>query len=239
MSTSEKEYVQHGVAMTCRSFQEYVDMFQLTPGLLSKGEILDVAGGASSFVADACRKGYFATAVDPLYDESPQSIAHLGERERQEVVEKLAGLLDVYDWAYYGSLERHVEIREQSLSRFLEDYSNGQAQSRYVIGRLPQLPFPDNNFALVLSSHFLFLYEEQFDAAFHTAAIRELIRVTAPGGEIRLYPLSSLRRRTYAHLDTIVEDLRRDSRVFEVSFVDTPFRFLKTATQYLRIVRHM
>ncbi|MEJ9368520.1 hypothetical protein P9253_06020, partial [Schinkia azotoformans] len=60
-------YAQSGVAMTCRSYQEYKEMFMLKEGLLRNGRILDIASGASSLTAELNQKGYEAIAVDPLY----------------------------------------------------------------------------------------------------------------------------------------------------------------------------
>ncbi len=46
-------YEQIGVAMTCRSYEEYERMFACDFGGSKLGAILDIAGGASSFTADA------------------------------------------------------------------------------------------------------------------------------------------------------------------------------------------
>lgn len=237
MPANDKQYVQHGVAMTCRSFQEYVDMFQLTPDILRRGRILDVAGGASSFVADACKQGCDVIAADPLYAHSPEAIAEHGEANRREATGKLEGLLDVYDWSYYGSLDRHEQIRADSLARFVDDYGRSDQRHRYVSASLPNLPFPDETFSLIVSSHFLFLYDLQFDPDFHIASIQTLIRLLQPGGEIRLYPLSTLARTRYPALDRVLEVVGRAHPNVEVDFVPTPFRFLLMATEYLRIRR--
>lgn len=53
--------------------------------------------------------------------------------------------------------------------------------------QLPRLPFPDGQFDLVLSSHFLFTYADRLDLEFHGAALRELHRVARR--EVRVFPL--------------------------------------------------
>lgn len=59
--------------------------------------------------------------------------------------------------------------------------------ARYVPAALPALPFPDQSFDLVLSSHFLFTYADRLDLEFHRAALSELHRVAR--GEVRVFPL--------------------------------------------------
>jgi hypothetical protein len=244
MQAQEKNgyYQQSGVAMTCRSYEEYVRMFVLEEPQLASANVLDVAGGASSFAAAAAGKGSRVTAVDPLYRMTVQEIAAYGREEIEVSTAKLATIADRYRWDYYGSLERHRANRELSLELFLADYASAReltgaedalragdmAVSRppappsaeqgasdrirtsqpavYIPGMLPNLPLPDDAFDLTLCSHFLFLYEAQFDYDFHVAAVRELLRVTKVGGEVRLYPLVTFRTQPYSRLD----DLRRD-----------------------------
>ncbi|MFC5451742.1 methyltransferase domain-containing protein [Paenibacillus aestuarii] len=213
-------YEQAGVAMTSRSFAEYERMFMLNADELQGKRVLDVAGGASSFTADARRQGILAEAADPLYAMAPATIAEHGRQEVEVVAAKLDKLRDVYDWSYYGSVEAHRAGREESLRRFVEDFAeqnvSGQSSnsvnsldSRYHIAQLPELPFADQTFDLVLCSHFLFLYEEQFDYAFHQAAVRELLRVCKAGGEVRIYPLLSFRTEEYAKLKLLLDDLHK------------------------------
>jgi len=188
----EGVYEQVGVAMTCRSFQEYVDMFSLPVEWMEKGPILDVGAGASSFTAEANQKGLSAVAVDPLYAMDPQAIYAKGKQEIVESTEKLSGLASAFHWDYYGSLDNHQKNREDSLERFIRAYIADEAKQTYIPGVLPRLPFADAQFSLVFGSHFLFLYHQQFDEAFHLRALTELVRVCRPGGQVRLYPTVGL-----------------------------------------------
>jgi SAM-dependent methyltransferase len=231
--TKRDVYEQVGVAMTCRSYQEYVDMFQLTPDIMGRGPILDVAAGASSFVAEANARGYDAVAADPLFGLDGQTIYAKGKREIEESTRKLAGIAHTFHWEYYGSLERHRQGRECSLEKFAQSFlDDGQRQS-YVPAELPRLPFADGQFALVLCSHFLFLYHQQFDFSFHQQAVTELVRVCRPGGEVRLYPLVGINREPYPHLSELLDALRAEG--VRAEQVPTPFRFLQGATRFLRI----
>ncbi|MED1802440.1 class I SAM-dependent methyltransferase [Brevibacillus porteri] len=227
-------YEQVGVAMTCRSYQEYVDMFSLSDEILAMGPILDVGAGASSFTAEACQHGREAIAVDPLYEMKPEEIYTKGKREIEESTQKLAGIAHTLHWEYYGSLGQHHQNRERSLEQFIAAYRADEGiGKRYVAGLLPELPFADDHFSLVLGSHFLFLYQQQFDEQFHLNAIKELLRICQPGGRIRLYPLIGLDRKPYSKLPQLMEEIRRFGHT--ASLEPTNFRFLVGATHYLEI----
>lgn len=218
-----QEYEQVGVAVTCRSFDEYARMFALRETDLVQGPILDVAGGASSFTAEANRRGYEAVAADPSYVRDAEQFQSETLREIEQSTAKLSRIREQYDWSYYGSLDKHRERRLRSARIFHEDYkpdipaAGGEAAAGagrgtegskvYVAAALPELPFADDTFSLVLCSHFLFLYADQFGERFHREAVRELVRVCRPGGEVRIYPLLSLRWETYPGLESLVEEL--------------------------------
>ncbi|WP_127586863.1 class I SAM-dependent methyltransferase [Paenibacillus koleovorans] len=247
MSSQEEElkpYEQVGVAMTCRTFDEYERMFDLTPSLLTSGPILDVAGGASSFVADAEAKGIDITAADPMYAMSPEDIHAKGAFELNDAYQKLVKLQHQYDWSYYGGLAPYRTAREQSLVKFAAHFAKDRELSkgsripsqRYVPAQLPQLPFPDHQFSLVLCSHFLFLYGEQFDEAFHEAALAELVRVCKSDGEARVYPLLTLRWERYPQLDAIMHRLR-DNYGIECRLETSRLPFIPGSTQFLSMKR--
>ncbi|MEH6930561.1 class I SAM-dependent methyltransferase, partial [Priestia megaterium] len=147
-------------------------MFLLKDDFLKKGKILDVAAGASSFVAEANKKGYDAVAVDPLYNLTVEQMTLHGQKEMKEATEKLAKNISFLSWDSYKSLEEHDKIREESFKLFLNHYKENSIEKRFITGTLPNLPFNDETFSLVLCNHFLFLYQEQFDLEFHLQAIR-------------------------------------------------------------------
>lgn len=186
--------------MTCRGYAEYERMFDLSEPVLRRGKVLDVAAGASSFAAEARGKGIDIACADPRYALSVEQIGAEGLAEIEASTDKLARLAHRFDWSYYGSLERHKAGRLASLQLFLEDYAEPLARERYKSDFLPNLSFADDAFSLVLCSHFLFLYREQFDDAFHRAALKELLRVCRPGGEVRVYPLLALNWEPYPRL---------------------------------------
>jgi SAM-dependent methyltransferase len=226
-------YEQVGVAMTCRSYGEYEKMFLLEDDFLKKGKILDVAAGASSFIAEANERGYDAVAVDPLYDLTVGQMTLHGQKEMKEATEKLAKNISSFSWDSYKNLEEHDTIREDSFKLFLNHYKENSIEKCFITGTLPNLPFDDETFSLVLCNHFLFLYQEQFDLEFHLQAIREMIRVTKKGGMIRIYPLVGFKNERYPYLDELVEALNDENTV--VKTTDTTFRFVPAATELLTI----
>ncbi|BCJ86331.1 class I SAM-dependent methyltransferase [Effusibacillus dendaii] len=229
---SNDVYEQDGVAMTSRSFREYQSMFALQENVLKSGPILDVAAGASSFTAEANLLGLQSYAVDPLYHLTAEQMHQHGRKEIEESTAKLEKIAHRYDWSFYGDLATHRQNREDSLERFISDYKTGRG-SRYKIGSLPRLPFAGNSFSLVLCNHFLFLYQEQFDYDFHLQSVRELIRVCRTGGEVRIYPLVTLRREPYLHLQRLIDEIRKAGQRVEQIPID--FQFAPDANRFLQI----
>ena len=97
-------------------------------------------------------------------------------------------------------------VRMTAMRAFLDDYAPGRAEGRYLDAGLPSLPFADGAFDLALCSHFLFLYSQQFDAAFHVQSIRELCRVAR---EVRVFPLLALGAQPSPHLGAARDALTR------------------------------
>lgn len=230
---SKKGYEQLGVAMTCRGFAEYMHMFGLKEQDLSTGSILDVAGGGSSFTAEARAKGYDAFAVDPRYASNTEEWAQEAAREIDTSTEKLARLAAAFDWSYYGDIANHRRGREESLRIFQQHAMSEESGSCYYAGKLPQLPFGGNRFSIVLCSHFLFLYGDQFNEEFHREAVRELMRITKPGGQIRIYPLITLDWKRYPALDDIISFI--ESEGGRTRLLQSQLPFIPGSEQYLII----
>ncbi|RIX54056.1 methyltransferase domain-containing protein [Paenibacillus nanensis] len=231
---SQQIYEQVGVAMTCRGYEEYLSMFGLTEAELSTGPILDVAAGGSSFTAEARSRGYQAFAVDPRYGGDVQKWIAEAREEIATSTAKLDALKDRFDWSYYGSIDRHREGREASLTKFASHVQSEDGVFCYKGGSLPKLPYQDHEFSLVLCSHFLFLYAEQFGYSFHENAVRELMRVCRPGGKVRIYPLISLHWKPYEKLEGLMEMIRREGGAPALKNSSLPF--IPDSNQFLEIV---
>jgi Methyltransferase domain. len=107
--------------------------------------------------------------------------------------------------AYFASIDEAESERRAAAQRFLADYETHYAHARYVCGSLPRLPFLDGAFDLVLCAHLLFTYAKRFDFAWHLAACRELVRVSA--GEVRLHPVCGPDGRKYPELERLQAEL--------------------------------
>lgn len=228
-------YQQLGVAMTCRSFEEYMRMFACDAEELVSGMVLDVAAGASSFGAGARRRGIRAVSADPLYRLSVEEMEAHGRTELEEAAAKVSGLTHKFDWSYYGSHEEHARRREESLKLFLEDFHTYAGTDTYVSASLPNLPIEDESFTHVFCSHFLFLYAEQFSYEFHRDALLELARVCRPGGTVSVYPLLDLRWRPYPGLEKLMETLRSYGLIPEL--VESNLPFIPGSDKLLRVTK--
>ena len=156
----------------------------------------------------------------------------LGKREIQLSSDKLANVQDSFLWDYYTSLDKHIEIRQKSFQKFIESYTHEKGES-YISGSLPNLPFTDESFSLILCNHFLFLYQDQFDFTFHVNALNEMIRVLENGGEIRIYPIVGFKNELYPYLDELKLEIEKNEVEFDL--IPTHFSFLPNATHYLQI----
>ena len=172
-----------------RSFDEYQQLFALTPGDLER-RMLGCGDGPAAFNAEATRRGARVVSSDPLYAFSRDDIEARLAATCDTVLEQTRRHADQFVWGHgIASIDELGGVRMRAMRVFLEDYDAGRAAGRYVDSRLPTLPFADGSFDLALCSHLLFLYSAQFDEAFHRASIREMCRV-AP--EVRIFPLLAL-----------------------------------------------
>jgi hypothetical protein len=233
MNEQRNFYEQVGVAMTCRSYTEYEKMFVLNQEDLQQGIVLDIAAGASSFTAVAKSKGIQAIAVDPLYQKSVPEMAEFGHNEITTSTDKLSKLTQTFDWSYYGSPEQHREKRVRSLDIFINDYAKADADQTYFTSALPELSFASNTFSLVLCSHFLFLYQEQFDYNFHINAVIEMLRVSRAGGQIRIYPIFDFKGLPFLNLEKLMSQIGEHGAIAELAPSELPF--IPGSTHYLKI----
>lgn len=168
--------------VTSRSYSEYEAMFDLTE---LPESVLDCCAGGAGFTAEASARGVDAVAVDPAYELPAAELVDVVRRSLPAgaaIVDEHAGS---FVWTWYGSPDRKDELRLEAADRFLSDVA--VAPERYVPGSLPELPFGDQRFDLVLSSHLLFTWADKYDRDWHLASLRELVRVSRH--EVRIFPL--------------------------------------------------
>ena len=221
-----------------RSKDEYVRMFGLTPRDL-RTNILDCAGGPSSFNAEMTREGYQVVSCDPIYRFSAGEIAGRVEEAFESVMDGVRVNEEGFLWREMGSPEHLREVRRSSMDLFLEDFPRGTNEGRYAAAQLPTLPFGDEAFDLALCSHFLFTYSAQLSEGFHLASILEMCRVAE---EARIFPLlaSSVHAcggegEASPHLGPVVAEL--EERGYEARVERVAYEFQKGGDEMLRVRR--
>jgi hypothetical protein len=213
-----------------RTFEEYRVMFALSEADLTT-RILGCGDGPASFNAVATGKGAHVVSADPLYQFSDVEIRTRIAQTAVIVAEQTRRNVDEFVWSHFRSVDELIVARMSAMETFLNDYSEGKASGRYIDAALPALPFLDQEFDLALCSHFLFLYSEQRDVAFHVESILELSRVAS---EVRVFPLLEFGARPSRHLHGVIDALR--SAGFAVSRVRVSYEFQKGGNEMLQIL---
>jgi hypothetical protein len=217
------------VVLLGRTFEEYRRYFLLEPEKLAGKRLLDVAGGVSSFCAEANVQGIAITSVDPIYELSPEEIAARTGPDLEKVLRDIDGL-STYRWSFYKNTDYLRQLRERAATLFLSDYPANRG-SRYISGALPNLPFESKSFDLTLVSYFLFVYEDQLSYEFHRDALLELMRVTRE--EVRIYPVVTFE----GEMSSYIERLKNDPALvgLELEQITTDFEFLINSNSFLKV----
>jgi hypothetical protein len=218
------------VVLLGRTFDEYRRYFLLNPEELAGRKVLDVAGGVSSFCAEANALGIHVTSFDPIYSLRPEKIVERSEPDLESVYRAI-GSVPTYRWSYYKNPEYMRELRKRASTIFLSDYKTHP--ERYVAGELPRLSFAGGSFDLTLVSYFLFAYQDRLNYKFHRDSILEIMRVT--GGEARIYPTVTFEAQPSEYVPMLRSDpaLKR----FEFTEIKTDFEFLVGSNSFLQVRR--
>lgn len=187
-----------------RSFDEYVRMFSLTEADFA-GHVLDCAAGPSSFHADLQARGGRVVSVDRIYAASPGDIRGRVEAVRDDMMTQVRRQPGQFNWGFIRSPEHLERLRMGAMDTFLEDFASDAGHDRYHAQSLPTLDFADGAFDLALCSHYLFLYSDRLDEAFHVESVQELLRVAR---EVRIFPVTDLAGRESRHLAAVREQFR-------------------------------
>jgi hypothetical protein len=221
------------VVFVGRTLSEYKEFLDLDIVSLKGSKVLDCPSGPSSFVAEANRMGIKAVGCDSFYDLPLEQLVSKGSKDILHVIERLSEKMHLFKWDYYSSVEEVKESRTRALKLFEEDFQIGLKEERYVRASLPVLPFSDSSFELVLSAHFLFIYDDKLDYEFHLDSILELSRVCSR--EVRIYPLQSMDARIYPYMGKLIIDLKQ--RGLDARIVEVGFEFLRGSNFLLQIKR--
>ena len=218
------------VVLLGRTFEEYRRYFLLELDDLIGKRVLDVAGGVSSFCAEANQLGMKVTSFDPIYSLPSEKIFERSEPDLESVYQVI-GSVPTYRWSYYKNPEYMRELRKRSSTIFFSDYN--AHPERYVAGELPRLPFAEDEFDLTLVSYLLFAYQDRLDYEFHRESILEIMRVTR--GEARIYPTVTFEAQPSEFIPMLRSDAALQSFVF--AEIKTDFEFLVNSNFFLK-VRH-
>ncbi|SDD90096.1 class I SAM-dependent methyltransferase [Natrinema hispanicum] len=225
---AKKEYETDKFAFIGRTFTEYQQMFNFDPATWAGQCVLDCPAGPCSFVAEAHDHGIEALGVDKMYGRSPATLSEICAADIETAMTALDRVEDLYVWEFYDDISELADYREQAALRFLYDYAhNGE---RYVYADLPALPFADQEFDLVLSAHFLFLYDDRLSYKFHLETIRELLRIS---GQLRIFPLHGFDAEQSELVAELVETLQSEGYTTDIRVV--PFEFQRGANKMLVI----
>ena len=218
------------VVLLGRTFEEYRRYFLLEPDHLVGKRVLDVAGGVSSFCAQANELGIRVTSFDPIYSLPPEKIIERAEPDLESVYRAI-GSVRTYRWGYYKNPECMRQLRKRASSLFIVDYKSHP--ERYVAGELPRLSFADREFDLTLVSYFLFAYQERLGYEFHRDSILEIMRVTR--SEARIYPTVTFEAQPSEYIPLLRSDPAL--RCFAFREIKTDFEFLVNSNSFLRVTR--
>ncbi|MBS4218788.1 SAM-dependent methyltransferase [Bacillus sp. FJAT-49711] len=214
-----------------RTFEEYLKMFSLSVESLKGKRILDCPAGACSFTAVGNKLGLDISACDIAYYHSSDDLKSKGLKDIEHAMEHIEKAKGNYIWDVFKDVEDLRKHRLNALEHCTKDME--EASERYVAVTLPSLPFKDEEFNLLLSAHFLFMYADRLDYEFHIETLKELLRVTKE--EIRIFPLVDLEGKRYEHLDKVVRFLIDNG--YDVEEINVLYEFQANANSMLKIIK--
>jgi len=87
---------------------------------------LDVAGGVSSFCAEANNIRIKVTSFDPIYSLSQKRIRDRAELDLESVYKSI-DLVPTYRWGFYKNLDYMQALRERASAIFFSDFTTIQS----------------------------------------------------------------------------------------------------------------
>lgn len=214
-----------------RSWAEYLKMFDLNLKKLHGKKLLDCAAGASSFTSFMSKNGFDVTAVDLLYNESPDFLNNKCKEHLEALVVALGHMDNEFSWSFFNNLNELKSHRIESCNEFSYDFKLNKGKN-YICGDLRKLPFSDDSFEMVLCAHLLFIYDHRLDWNFHQKAVEEMIRVSSE--EVRIYPLVKNKGIKSIFVDKIIQHL---PETVETEICKVDYQFRRGGNEMLRIIK--
>ena len=194
------------------SLDDYRQMFDLSD-TNAQPSILDYPAGFSSFNAEMHKAGYQVTSADPSYELTPDAML-------LHVEKQLTGLYDHFNDHQHTLVEQRelndlLNEARACAEQFCQDFLHGRLDGRYEAIRMPGLPYQDNEFDLVVSSHWLF--SDHPDSFYQMQTLREMVRV---GHECRIFPVLDVSGEVSPSLGPLMIALQQENYGVEVREVD-------------------
>lgn len=207
-------------------------MFNLSDKDLGN-RILGCADGPASFNAELTSDGGNVVSLDPIYQFSPERLRQQISATSPKMVAHARQNPTSFRWSDQipdaAALQSH---RMRTMEIFLTDLKKGKVEGRYVAAQLPEIPFSQGSFDLVLCSHFLFLFTANLTLEFHLQSIRALLQVAS---ELRIFPLVDLSSRRSPYVAPVTRTLRLNG--YHVDVVPVEYHFQRGANQMMRVRR--
>lgn len=219
------------LALWGRNLDDYRNMFLLSNQDL-QSKILACDEGPSSLNFEVTKQNGNIISTDMIYQFTKDDVQQIITEISLDVREQLKANQNDFTCENIKSVYNLMDIRLTAMNDFINDYENGKKENRYVYGKLPELPFKNDTFDLVLSSHFLFLHSEQFDLQFHINAVLEMCRVAK--NEVRISPLFDFKNKKSEHLEPILEILKEKG--FKTKIIQNNYEFQKETNELLSIL---
>ncbi|HKJ40862.1 MAG TPA: hypothetical protein VKA27_02165 [Sunxiuqinia sp.] len=215
-----------------RNLSEYQQFFQLTDEDLDR-LILSCADGPASFNAELKTLGGNCISIDPIYAFTTEQIKQRIDETSIGIYNQLLLHQNDYNWDYYQTPEVLLKIRLDAMNHFLSDYEDGRISRRYRNGGLPTLNSIEQEFELVLCSHFLFTYSDHLTTEFHIQSILEMLK---KGNELRIFPVCKIDGKPSVHLQKVIDFLNQSAIHFQ--FVKVNYEFQKGGNTMLQIFKN-
>lgn len=203
------------ISLWGQHLEEYQDMFALTAEDLSKS-FLEYNSGVSAFNVELKQRGGNCISCDPWYKLDKLSLQKKVTANFDARLWQLENNLENLDISRYGSFAKLLEYRRVGVQSFLDDFTEGCQQHRYVALENDRLPYPDFKFDFVLVANNFFADLDYQTVEYHIAKIKDLARV---GKDVRIFPLVDSEGEPSSLLGPIIMGLYQDNFAVEVKDV--------------------
>jgi len=214
-----------------RNLKEYQDMFNLSKNDLDKN-IISFGDGPASFNSELNSLGKKCTSIDLIYQFSETELKERFKVVKNQIMKQVRNNRNNFTWKNINNPDELENLRTNTMSNFLKDFSKGKDEGRYIYHSLPEkLNFKKQTFNLGLSSHFLLLYPK-LGIDFHIKSINEMLRLCK---EIRIFPILNLNAEESEMLNDVIEYFEKE---YLVKIEEVKYEFQKGGNEML-IIKHI